>query len=325
MRINPATALVASLAFGPTSAINIISSNDDGWAEVNIRALFQSLVDGGHSVVVSAPAQDESGTGQLRASSATLCYTLLIVRVVDAGSSQKTPTVLTEPCEFDSCPAGSPAVGYNASEPRLNYVNSYPATSIKYGINSIGPKFFDGAPDLAVTGPNVGNNIGLEVLLSGTVGAATYAAHNAGIPAIAFSGATGSQTAWNASSTFPAYSQVYAELSLNLIDALVASGTPYLPGDVWLNVNYNSVTSDCVTADDFSFILSRIHVALSLLTPEDVTTCGSSRLPSELEISAKSGCYASVSVGMAGTKGDANATVQAVILKKLSSLLTCLS
>ncbi|KAJ5667680.1 uncharacterized protein N7477_006250 [Penicillium maclennaniae] len=303
MRINPATALVASLGFGPTSAINIISSNDDGWAEVNIRALFQSLVDGGHSVVVSAPAQDESGTG----------------------SSQKTPTVLTEPCEFDSCPAGSPAVGYNASEPRLNYVNTYPATSIKYGINSIGPKFFDGAPDLAVTGPNVGNNIGLEVLLSGTVGAATYAAHNAGIPAIAFSGATGSQTAWNASSTFPAYSQVYAELSLNLTDTLVASGTPCLPDGVWLNVNYNSVTSDCVTADDFSFILSRIHVALPLLTPEDVTTCGSSRLPSELEISAKSGCYASVSVGMADTKGDANATVQAVILKKLSNLLTCLS
>lgn len=26
---------------------------------------------------------------------------------------------------------------------------------MKYGINSIGPKFFNGAPDLAVTGPNV--------------------------------------------------------------------------------------------------------------------------------------------------------------------------
>ncbi|KAJ5118214.1 Acid phosphatase precursor [Penicillium atrosanguineum] len=70
MRVNPATALVASLAFGPASAINIISSNDDGWAEVNIRTLFQTLTDGGHSVVVSAPAEDESGTGQLHASPA---------------------------------------------------------------------------------------------------------------------------------------------------------------------------------------------------------------------------------------------------------------
>lgn len=72
MRVSPATVLAASLAFGPASAINIISSNDDGWAEVNIRALFQTLVDGGHSVVVSAPAQDESGTGELHASFATL-------------------------------------------------------------------------------------------------------------------------------------------------------------------------------------------------------------------------------------------------------------
>jgi hypothetical protein len=72
-----------------------------------------------------------------------------------SGSSQKTPTALTEACEFNSCPSGSPAVGHNASEPRLNYVNSYPATSMKYGINSIGPQFFDGVPDLAVAGPNV--------------------------------------------------------------------------------------------------------------------------------------------------------------------------
>jgi 5'/3'-nucleotidase SurE len=70
MRVNT-VALVASFAFGPASAISIISSNDDGWAEANIRALFQSLTDGGHSVVVSAPAQNKSGTGRLRASFAT--------------------------------------------------------------------------------------------------------------------------------------------------------------------------------------------------------------------------------------------------------------
>jgi broad specificity polyphosphatase/5'/3'-nucleotidase SurE len=80
--------------------------------------------------------------------------------------------------------------------------------------------------------PQVGNNIGLAVLLSGTVGATTYAAYNAGIPAVAFSGATGSQTAWNASATYPDYSQVYADLALNLTDHLVASGAPYLPNNV---------------------------------------------------------------------------------------------
>ncbi|KAL4861174.1 hypothetical protein BDV12DRAFT_204272 [Aspergillus spectabilis] len=304
MRLKPFAAFVASLSLvGPVHAINIVSSNDDGWAEVNIRALFQSLVAAGHSVVVAAPAENKSG----------------------AGSSQKTPTILTKACEFNSCPSGSPAVGHNASEPRLNYVNSYPATSMKYGIDSIGPKFFDRAPDLAVAGPNVGSNIGLEVYLSGTAGAATYAAHDAGIPAIAFSGATGSQTAWDASSTFPLYSQVYTDLSVNLTNVLVDSGEPYLPNDVWLNVNYHSVTdSECASPADFSFVLTRIHAALPLVTPDDVTTCGTSRLPSELEVSLTSGCYASVSVGMSGTKGDANATIQEVVLNKLSNLLTCL-
>lgn len=45
------------------SAVNIVASNDDGWAEANIRALFDSLGAAGHSLVVSAPAENQSGTG----------------------------------------------------------------------------------------------------------------------------------------------------------------------------------------------------------------------------------------------------------------------
>ncbi|KAL8895008.1 MAG: hypothetical protein Q9207_008333, partial [Kuettlingeria erythrocarpa] len=37
------------------------------------------------------------------------------------GSSDAPATPLTKPCEFNSCPAGSPAQGFNASSPRLNY------------------------------------------------------------------------------------------------------------------------------------------------------------------------------------------------------------
>lgn len=61
-----------------------------------------------------------------------------------------------EGCEFESCPPGSPAAGFNSSDPRLNYVNSFPVTSIAYGISTLSPKFFQGPPDFAVTGPNVG-------------------------------------------------------------------------------------------------------------------------------------------------------------------------
>lgn len=193
---------------------------------------------------------------------------------------------------------------------------------MKYGIESRAPEFFDGPPDLAVAGPNVGNNIGIAVYFSGTAGATTYAA-SAGIPAIAFSGATGSQTSWNVSR--PNYSDVYADLATNLTNHVVAAGKPYLPEGIWLNVNFGSVSdSECTNPQDFSFVLSRIHVAVPLITPHDVTTCGSTRLPSEIEVSLASGCWASVSVGLASSKSDANVTMQGVVLQKLGNLLTCL-
>jgi 5'/3'-nucleotidase SurE len=193
---------------------------------------------------------------------------------------------------------------------------------MKYGINVRAPQFFNGRPDLAVAGPNVGNNIGFTVYISGTAGAATYAAQ-AGIPAIAFSGASGSQTAWNVPR--PHYSDVYADLATNLTNQIVAAGTPYLPSNTWLNVNFGAVSDTaCTNPADFSFVLSRIHVAIPFITPDDVTTCNRSRLPTEFEVSRTPGCHASVSVGTADTKGDVNATTQAIVLNKLGSLLTCL-
>lgn len=74
----------------------------DGWAEINIRTFFDNLTNAGESVIISAPADNQSGKGSL----------------------DKTPTKLTQPCEFNSCPSGSPAEGNNASMPRFNYVNS---------------------------------------------------------------------------------------------------------------------------------------------------------------------------------------------------------
>lgn len=115
-------------------AVNVLLSNDDGWAEKNIRVFYDDLTAAGESVVISAPAENESGTG----------------------SSDATPTVVTSGCEFSSCPAGSPAVGFNSSMPRFNYVNSFPVTSMRFGIQNVSQKFFDGPPDIAVAGFNVG-------------------------------------------------------------------------------------------------------------------------------------------------------------------------
>lgn len=194
---------------------------------------------------------------------------------------------------------------------------------MKYGINKFAPAFFEGPPDLAVSGPNVGSNLDIAVFFSGTVGAATYAVKEADIPAIAFSGKSGSPTAWDADE--PLYSRVYAELATRVTNRVIASGTPYLPSGVWLNVNFPEVSdSSCTSPDDFHFVLSRLFPAAPLITDDDVETCGSKHLPSEREVVGTSGCYASVSVGMASSKEDANATMQGKVLDKLGDLLTCL-
>jgi len=45
-------------------AANIILSNDDGWAEINVRTFYETLTAAGESVVLSSPAENQSGTGK---------------------------------------------------------------------------------------------------------------------------------------------------------------------------------------------------------------------------------------------------------------------
>ncbi|TFY62436.1 hypothetical protein EVJ58_g3864 [Rhodofomes roseus] len=219
-------------------AENIVSTNDDGWAVAQIRALYTDLTAAGFDVIVSAPAENESGTG----------------------SSTETPEPLTEPCEYDSCPTGSPAEGYNSSDTHLNYVNAYPVDAVQYGIQTLAPEFFSGsAPDFVTSGPNIGNNLGLAVLLSGTVGAACEAAKE-GVPATAFSGDSGSEVSYTtlesdptASSTEAAW--IYSALTVHYTQALFAVGSdPLLPPGIIVSVNYPSI-DNCSDASDY-----QIHV-----------------------------------------------------------------
>lgn len=194
---------------------------------------------------------------------------------------------------------------------------------MKYGIQKFAPQAFGGPPDIAVSGFNAGDNLGLTTLVSGTVGAACEAAKE-GVPAIAFSGSTGSQTAWNA--PVEDYMTVYADLSTTVTQTLVNSGKPYLPDNIWLNVNFPEVSdSSCSSTSDFNFVLSRIHHAVPLVTPKDVVTCNNGgRLPAESDVIDTAGCYVPISVGLASNKLDASAKQQAVVLKKLQSILSCL-
>lgn len=191
---------------------------------------------------------------------------------------------------------------------------------MRYGIQNLSlPILGVSTPDIALSGFNVGSNTGLSTLFSGTVGAACEAAKE-GIPAIAFSGSTGSQTAWTAAPE--TYETVYADLSLNVTETLLASGAPFLPSGIFLNVNFGAVSnSSCTSASDFSFVLSRIYLS----TGGDVVTCDNGGfLPTESDVIGSSGCWASISVGVASTKFDASESDQATVLGKLNSILSCL-
>ncbi|KAF7320958.1 hypothetical protein HMN09_00182600 [Mycena chlorophos] len=293
--------LHASSAFAAST--KILVSNDDGWAVANIRAAFAALRSAGYNVLMSAPANNESGTG----------------------SSMATPTVLNTTCEFDTCPIGAPAEGFNHSEPIFWYVNSFPASSVEFGLQKLAPEFFHSKPDLVFAGPNVGNNLGPTVLISGTVGAATEAALE-GIPAIAFSGDTGSQISFttlsNTSSPLTLASNLYAELSLKVVDTILASPGPILPRGIALNVNYPS-TQNCSKVEDSKFVLTRINPPAAGTV--DVKTCGETQLPTESDAIATAGaCINTISVFNASTKADVDAATQKFVLEKLERILSCL-
>ncbi|KAK5655345.1 hypothetical protein OQA88_5912 [Cercophora sp. LCS_1] len=290
-----------SLALIPAlvSAIRIIQSNDDGWAELYARSFHSTLLASGHDAVLSAPAENKSGTG----------------------SSDSEPSPRSSACQYNSCPAGSGPIGRNATSPRLNWVNSFPVTAMRYGIDTIAPQLWNGAaPELAVAGPNVGSNVYVQVHFSGTVGATVHAVQQ-GIPGIAFSGASSGTLAWD-TTPVPARSTVYAELATKLVNEVVKGGKPYLPENVWLNVNFPKVEGKCQAARDFKFVLTRINVGL--FSQRDAEHCGSTRLPMELDVVNRDGCFVTVSVGDARDKTTAAATEQAVVLKKLGGLFTCL-
>lgn len=56
-----------SLAILPLAAqaVRIVQSNDDGWAESYIRTFNDALNKAGYEVVLSAPAENKSGSSKL--------------------------------------------------------------------------------------------------------------------------------------------------------------------------------------------------------------------------------------------------------------------
>lgn len=129
-------------------APRILLTNDDGWGAAGLIAIAEVLA-GFAELHVAAPRHEQSGVGH--------GITLRAHLDVEAASMR------------------GAAAAY--------IVHGTPADCAKVGIKSL---MADAPPDLVVSGLNDGPNVGVNVLYSGTVGAALEAAIN-GVSAVAVS------------------------------------------------------------------------------------------------------------------------------------------
>lgn len=116
-------------------------------------------------------------------------------------------------------------------------VDGSPADAVAVGLTRLLPA----RPDLVVSGANLGQNLGANVVSSGTVGAAVTAVQF-GVPAIAVSVGLDLTEARATPTPFPSTTAAYplaASTVVRLVERLAAAarGGPLLPPDTLLNVN----------------------------------------------------------------------------------------
>jgi 5'-nucleotidase len=224
-----AFALALAAAPGAASALDVLLTNDDGFANPGINTVRAALCAAGHLVTMVAPATNQSGrggslnTGVLSSASAMALTKLS----VDACGSVYSLAAPTGPGTYGGTPVDSLRAGLQvllAGDP----------------------------PDLVVSGNNFGQNLGKPTSnASGTVGAALQGAFE-GIPAIA--GSVGLIAA--ESPAFPSTIASFAPAAAFLVNVIAAldaePGPALLPDRVkLLNINfpvpYGSITGVAVT------------------------------------------------------------------------------
>jgi 5'-nucleotidase len=213
--------LAAALMLQPGTAFarNIVLSNDDGLTS-NVKALYLALKAQGHDVIVSVPCSGQSGMG-------------------GAVKFMRPLGPLAADCLNGAAKAGEPGAGpvtRPGFENDFFYVDGTPVMATMYGLDVAAMRRWGKAPDLVLSGPNEGQNVGYVVLTSGTVSNAQFAATR-GLPAIALS--AGADTADNATLANPK-SAVVARLSADLVKVLDdrAGTRAMLPPGIALNVNF---------------------------------------------------------------------------------------
>ena len=143
----PATTDASTTTEAPVEPLRILVTNDDGIGAPGIDALVTALSGlDDVEITVVGPAENQSGTS---------------MNLTDG--------------ELVSTPATT------ASGREATAIAGFPADSVRWALENLDTEF-----DLVVSGSNTGQNIGDFSAISGTVGAARYAAQQ-GIPAVAVS------------------------------------------------------------------------------------------------------------------------------------------
>jgi 5'-nucleotidase len=127
--------------------MDILLTNDDGIHAVGLRSLYRELTEAGHRVRVVAPLTEQSAVGH----AVTLALPLRVKEISEAGFT---------------------GIG----------VRGTPVDCVKLALSHL----LEGPPDVVVSGINSGANVGVDILYSGTVSAATEGAL-AGFPSMAVS------------------------------------------------------------------------------------------------------------------------------------------
>ena len=201
-----AAAITTATLSLPASALNIVLTNDDSWNTDNIQVLFTKLTQAGHSVLMSAPCTGQSGKGGA----------VFFMKPVNVDRGQVADNKV---CVGDT----------DETVPFKQFVEGTPVMAALYGIDVLAQEKWSKAPDLVISGPNEGNNLGYLTNNSGTLGAANIAIAK-GIPAIAVSAYDNDATK----------AVLVADVVVELVAELVKNqqaGEPLLPQFTGLNVN----------------------------------------------------------------------------------------
>ena len=225
-----ALAIALAMPAGSARALDILLTNDDGYSFPGINILRAALCAAGHHVTMVAPAVDQSGRGG----------------ALNTGAFSPGSFMALTRRSSDACGAI-----YSLAAPVApGTFGGTPVDSVNTGLDVV---LAGDPPDLVISGPNIGQNMGKgSPSGSGTVGAALSAALR-GVPAIAASVGINLAEGRPFPSTFAAFAPA-SEFLVRLIAALEAApGDALLPQGVrMLNVNvpvpYGNVTGWKLTA-----------------------------------------------------------------------------